>query len=57
MAGSIVVPVQVNVRVNQQQLNSVSSQITSIVNKSKGFFPKIFSHLSQIVLRCYLKAY
>lgn len=42
MAGSIVVPVQVSVRVNQQQLNSVSSQITGIVNKSKGFSSKDF---------------
>lgn len=42
MANSIVVPVRVNVQVNQQQLNSVSSQITNIVNKSKGFFSKDF---------------
>lgn len=42
MANSIVVPVRVNVQVNRQQLNSVSSQITNIVNKSKGFFSKDF---------------
>ena len=42
MADSIVVPVQVNVQVNQQQLNSVSSQIKNIVNKSKGFSSKDF---------------
>ena len=42
MAGSIVVPVQVSVRVNQQQLNSVSGLITNIVNKSKSFSAKDF---------------
>lgn len=42
MADSIIVPVQVNVKVNQQQLNSVSSQIKGIVNKSKGFSSKDF---------------
>lgn len=42
MADPVVVPVRINVRANQQQLNSVSSQITNIVNKSKGFFSKDF---------------
>lgn len=42
MADSIVVPVQVNVQTNRQQLNSVSSKITSLVNKSKSFSSKDF---------------
>jgi hypothetical protein len=42
MAGSIIIPVQVNPQVNQQQLNNVSSKITSAVNKIKGFSAKDF---------------
>lgn len=42
MADPIAVPVNVNVRANQQQLNSVSSQITNIVNKFKDFSSKDF---------------
>lgn len=37
MAESIVVPVQVGVKVNQQQLNNVNKSITDTVNKSKNF--------------------
>lgn len=42
MANSVTIPVQIDVRVNQQQLNNVSSQITNAVNKIKGFKAKDF---------------
>lgn len=42
MADSVNIPVQINVRANQQQLNNVSSQIANVVNKIKGFKAKNF---------------
>lgn len=42
MANSITIPVNINVNVNRQQLNNVSSQIEKSVNKIKGFKTKDF---------------